>query len=400
MVRVCWWLALLSGCSFLALAQQSAPAANSDQAPVSSHSLIPRTHDERESAYRTEHRVTLNAVVTDANGALAAGLSEDDFTILDNGEPRKIATFRALHGDSPAAYLHAILLLDMVNSTSRNIAAERREMERFLGRNNGRLLYPVSVAVLSDMGVRSSAASQDGRVLIGELERLSGKPHAVSCGDEANDADKENAGAAVIATGTPETPRLETVTTRFGECENRRFKLSISQLNQLAQRQTDLPGRAILVWIGSGWPRLRGPEFRPDTPAAKRNFFDYLVNLSTALREGQITLDAVSSPELRDPADAMNPADARLEGGAVTEETASASSLALAVLARQTGGAVLERKDIADSIAACIGEGAAYYALSFDTSPVEKRGIYHSLEIRVNQSGLKVNAPAGYYPLP
>jgi hypothetical protein len=132
----------------------------------------------------------------------------------------------------------------------------------------------------------------------------------------------------------------------------------------------------------------------------KRNFFDYLVDLSTALREGQITLDVVSSPELLDPADAMNAADARLEGVAVSEETASTSSLALPVLARQTGGAVLERKDIAASIAACIGAGASYYALSFDSPPAAMVGTYRSLEVRVKRPGLTVEAGEGYYPLP
>ena len=400
MIQACWLIALLSSYSLLGVAQQSAPATDSNQAPVSSHSLIPRTHDDRENAYRAEHRVTFNATVTDAHGVPATDLSEDDFTILDNGEPRKIATFRSLHGDAPSAYLHAILLLDSVNSTSRNIAYERRQMERFLGSNNGRLLYPMSVAVLSELGVDSSAPSQDGNALIAELERLSGKPHTVGCSEEASDESKANAGSAVIGSGGLPTPKLEAVTTRFGECENRRFRLSISQLNQLAQQQTDVPGRAILVWVGSGWPRLRGPEFRPDTPAMKRNFFNYLVDLSTALREGQITLDAVSSPELLDPADAMNAADARLEGVAVSEETVSTSSLALPVLARQTGGAVLERKDIAASIAACIGTGASYYALSFDSPPASKAGNYHSLGVRVDKSDLNVKAPAGYYALP
>ena len=53
----------------------------------------------------------------------------------------------------------------------------------------------------------------------------------------------------------------------------------------------------ILIWIGPGWPLLTNHEFTPDPPQLKENFFEQLVGVSMALREAQVTLDAIASPE-------------------------------------------------------------------------------------------------------
>ena len=85
---------------------------------------------------------------------------------------------------------------------------------------------------------------------------------------------------------------------RAGFCLNLRFQLSVSALKRLAAEQEDVPGRVILIWTGRGWPLLSAHEFRPYSAALKQNFFDNLVEVTNALREAQVTLEAVFSPDL------------------------------------------------------------------------------------------------------
>ena len=184
--------------------------------------------------------------------------------------------------------------------------------------------------------------------------------------------------------------------TRLGNCENRRFRLSIEQLNHFAKQQADTSGRELLIWIGPGWPELSGPEFRPDTPASRQVFFDYLVDLSTSLREAQITLSAAGAQESQRNAQAM-----KASFPAASQNEASARSLALPVLARLTGGRVLERSmPVSAAIAACIADANSSYVLSFDTAPAATPGEFHSLDVKVSKPGLAVRTTPAYYNQP
>lgn len=398
-------VASLAASTLTASAQNPAPpAVDSGQfaAPVSTQTLIPRTAEERESAYRAAHHIVLNVVVTDASGNPVRGLSQDNFTILDNQQPQTIASFQAGNADSAGRPVRATLLLDGVNNSSRNAGSERREMEKFLSQNQARLGNPVAVAVLSNSGIIRSQPSQDGNVLIAELKTYAHELNPSSCADEVDTADSvaSTAGGAAVNPDGEEVLKTENLMTRLGNCENRRFKHSIAQLNHFAKQQADAPGRDLLIWIGPGWPELSGPEFRPDTPASRQAFFDYLVDLSTSLREAQITLSAVGAQQSRRTAEPRAQA-VKASFTATTEDEASARSLALPVVAQLTGGRVVERgTPVSAAIAACIADAESSYVLSFDSAPAAKPGEYHSLDVKVSKAGLTVRTTPAYYAEP
>jgi len=88
----------------------------------------------------------------------------------------------------------------------------------------------------------------------------------------------------------------------------------------------------------AGWPILSGPEFIPDTPDVRQSFFANLVQVSTELREGQVTLDAVSWPA-SSPIAKLNSSDLETPmRGTSTAAQASARSVAMPVLAHISGG--------------------------------------------------------------
>ena len=73
--------------------------------------------------------VPLFVTVTDGSGRLVAGLTRDDFQILDNGVPQPVALF-----DSAAQPISLIALLDLSGSMADNLSIVRRACLDLLGR--------------------------------------------------------------------------------------------------------------------------------------------------------------------------------------------------------------------------------------------------------------------------
>jgi VWFA-related protein len=400
--RLCCWGAALA----LLLALHGAPPLFAAQGLADSQSpdrqfpLIPRSHEERERNYRAEHRIVLNAMVTNADGKPATDLKPEDFTVLDDRLPRPIESFRAAHGSSDRERVHVILVLDAVNNSSRMFGIERREVERYLNRNRGKLPYPFSLELLSAAGSSLVPSSRDAEALVAGLNHAAASTHAMDCGDEGGIAPQQY--HSDVYSPPLNLGPLETVKQREtkADCLNRKFVLSVAALDKLARQQTDVPGRAIVIWLGEGWPLLLGPDFSPDTPARAENHFDYLADLSASLEQAQITLDAVSSPDLSRKAE---PGAEKLASAATPPEgnVAHTSDFALPVLVRQTGGQVLAYgKDIGSEISAAMADAEAYYALSFDAPPAAGVGEFHTLEVKVNRPGLAVRASTAYFAQP
>jgi len=132
-----WSGPLFIGFALSSLAQQTTPASPAPEqsakpAPNATVRLIPRSDEERQHTSEASHHIILNVLVTDPSGKAVTGLSQDDFTILDNGQPQKISSFRPLTGNAKDQPLHVILLLDAVNNSARNFASERKAVEKFL----------------------------------------------------------------------------------------------------------------------------------------------------------------------------------------------------------------------------------------------------------------------------
>jgi VWFA-related protein len=374
------------------------PQATSGQstmpAPNRPVKLIPRSAEVRERTYRAEHHVILNVFVADASGNPVTGLKQEDFTLLDNQQPQQIASFKAVMGSTPMAPAHVLLMLDSVNNSTSTIAYAGKELEKFLGRNQGSLAYPVSIVRLTDSGTSASQPSRDGNALIGELRMLPNDVHV-------NRRDQESPPSLITFGPLFDPSKIISPPNPVAEDMNQRFLVSIPAVAGLAAEQEDVPGRVILVWIGPGWPLLSGPGILPDTPEIKRNFFAHIVDLSTELREAQMTVDAVSSPKmLREAGLGGNYYQAFLNG-VTTVDQAKAGNLALPVLAYQSGGQVLEKsKDLAAAIDRCIADAGSYYVLSFDSVPAANPDQYRSLQVKVNKPGLTARTNMSYYARP
>ncbi len=384
-------------------AQQPPPSS------TQSTGLIPRSQAEREREIQIERHIILNVLVTDTSGKPVRGLNQQDVTVLDNEQPQKIATFKAVEGSAPDAHVHVILMLDALDNSSKDLRNERKEVEKFLGKNQGRLAYPVSIGLLTDSGAKVGKVSSDGNALISELKQL---PITGSAPMENNPVEPWHSAGKITVNNLSTDEELSR--------RNRHFLLTVPSLTQLAKGQEDVPGRVLLIWIGPGWPLLAGPEFHTDSLKAQTSFFAYIVDLSSALRVAQMTLDEVSPtnlvkhsgvrPQGDDPEsflllnkDGSKPSNESDDyraflNGVPTLSDAKAGNLALPVLAYQSGGRIMDQsQDLAGEIAKCIADAESYYVLSFDSSPAKGPDEYHLLQLKVDKQGMTVRATRAYY---
>ena len=132
------------------------------------------------------------------------------------------------------------------------MATERDQIVKYLGRNGGRLPIPISIALFSDSGVKLDQPTQDGNVLISELEKMPIPMHTIN--------------SAMGGKGSVE-----------------RYQLSLETLEPPAcLHGAQKPGRKLLLWIGPGWPMLSGVRFGASTGdkhmelGRDRYFFDGL----------------------------------------------------------------------------------------------------------------------------
>jgi VWFA-related protein len=327
--------------------------------------LIKRTPESVEQTRRSERRVTLDVQVTDASGKALSGLGQQDVTLLDNGQPRTVTSFREISGAGEPAPAEAILLLDTMNASFQDVVIERQGIEAFLRQNGGRLALPVSIVFLADTGVKLNKASQDGNSSADDLKKLP-------------------------------TPMRVLGSAQGAEGAQDRSQRSIRAVQLLSTYEATRPGRKLLIWIGPGWPLL-SRSTAGLSAQSQRTYFNSIVDTTTALRSAHITLYSVPPLNLAQ-VDGQNPLmyETYLKG---VENPAQADStnLALQVLAVHSGGLVLSKSgDLAGQIARCIADGRDYYEIRFDAADEEDIR-YHALQVKLNRTGAAARTSTEYY---
>lgn len=311
-------------------------------------------------------RVDLDVVVTPKSGPPVADLQQQDFTLLDNKTPKHITSFKAVNASQDP--VHVILVIDAINSPYERIAYERGEIDKFLRANGGHLAQPIALAFVTDSGAQvQKAFSTDGNELTSSLDNQ--------------------------AIGLRDVRR----SSQYQGIE--RFQLSMTALQEIAGNAAKLPGRKMIFWVSPGWPLLSGPGIQ-FSGKQQNEIFATIVGLSTQLRQSRVTLYSV------DPLGAGEGVGREfyyqdfLKGVSKPGQVA-VGDLSLQVLATQSGGLALNSSnDVASLLQKCMADAAAYYELSFESAPADRRDEYHSLQILVAKPGLTARTRQGYYAQP
>ncbi len=367
MVTARWALLLLFWSTCSGVAQQGAPTA-----PRQDRNHPELSHRPPPGVGEPQDRINLDVLVTDSDGHPVAGLTQQDFTLLDNKRPRPILSFRAVDGLLGAGPgeppVEVILLIDVTNTPLRVVANERYQIENFLRRNGGRLALPTSLMIFDDYGVKvEPQPTRDGNLLASKLNQAESTIHSI-----------------------------QLTTQREAEL----VTLSLNTLQRISDAEDTRPGRKMLIWIGNGWSTLENSHYL-FTSREYGAQFDRVVTTSRALREARITLYSIYPA---DPSITNEPHQQQYRSflkGVRSVNQVRPGDLALPVLAIHTGGRALDQPgDLGDQIASCVAEARFYYTLSFDPATAKHVDEYHEIAVRMDNPQLRSRTSSGYYVEP
>ncbi len=316
----------------------------------------------------------LDVVVTDKADRPVGDLKPEDFKVLDNKEARSIAGVRPVAGEDLKADppTEAILLVDQIGSYAEMVAIERKGVEAWIAQSGAQLAIPTSLVFLTETELNyQGKPSRDPKVLLDNLEK------------------------------NPNPQRSFQPQGGFEQWIEIRQK-SLEAVNGLALKLRDRPGRKLVVWISPGWPPF-SDQTQQKTAQQMQGLFDYIVGISTVLREARVTLYHV------DPQGGSTNLSSEISGSNYQQyvkpvpspKQADNGNLMLQVLATQTGGKVIYgSNNIAKMISQCLADAHAFYVLNYDAPHATHANEYHAVQIQVNKPGLKARTLTGYYAQP
>jgi VWFA-related protein len=347
-----------------AAAQAVTAPAPQQQGPVLAQRAAPAP------ANAGEGRIQLDVLVTDKAGSPVEGLTQQDFTLMDDGQARPILSLHAyagaVHPSDPP--VQAIVLLDTVNMNYATTLLARTGVDKFLHANGGHLAVPTSIFVFSQQGIRGTQQpSTDGNALSENLKEIDSHFRSV---------DLRPGGEG------------------WGDME--RLKLSLQAMMMIAQNVGKQPGRKLLFWVSPGWPMEVGVNLL-STGRQQSATFNSIVKLSSMLREGRISVYSATLGY----SNFQTGLYQQFLKGVPSPKQASINDVNLKVLAIQSGGRVLgPDNDPAPQLENFMQDAGAYYTLSFDPPHAKGPDEYHDLQVQAGKPGLKVRTTTGYYDEP
>jgi len=308
----------------------------------------------------------LDIAVSDQSGKAVTGLTQPDFTLLDNGVPRVLTSFTAVQGaTSPAEML---LVVDAVNTPTIDVGYQRDQIEKFLRSNDGHLTHPASFAIVTDLGVSVyNGTTTDGNALADALH------HA--------------------QIGLREINRSGGF---YGASD--RLALGIKALHDITNLEAKRPGRKLVVWISPGWPLLSGVGVELDNKQQMQAFQE-VMSFSAELHDANITLYDINSWGAGEPLGRVMYYEDFLKGVTKPSQT-QLGDLGLQVLAVQSGGLTRNSNDVPGMLQDCLRDADAYYEVTFTPGPSDKANEYHQLQVRIGKPGLSARTRQGYYSQP
>jgi VWFA-related protein len=286
------------------------PFAQQDQPPIS----VPVEVEPGPMPNPTQGMFRVDVVVRDKSGNPVTGLKQQDFILRDNVQPGKIVSFQAFDGMTakPDTPVEVILVIDTVNLSPESVSAAKSSVEKLLRANHGHLAQPVSVFLLSPVVLSSTLApSMDRDTLADQVARGTNLPVVRP--------------TVVLQPG--QTYRVTGGSPAMTP-EGKANRISLNALGSIVIEERRKPGRKLLFWVGPGWPVDSG---RCDVS------FDSVTEFSTRIREPRITIWSATAWPFGEQGFIYQD----LLGPVKSAKDVKAGHLALAVLATQSSGGVL-----------------------------------------------------------
>jgi VWFA-related protein len=374
--------------------------------------------------------VEVNVIVNDKHGNSMVGLSQNDFSVLDNGQPQKISAF-SVETNLPLAPSRTplppgtftnrpeeltsipasvtVILLDALNTEAADQTLARKQVIRVL-----REIQPQEYVALYWLG--------DGLHILHDFTTdASVLQQVLTDYDSKSSRQLDNSELAdpSLNTPNPSTPagqaserqafRLAFDQRVANQSTRDRVRATVSALIAIANHLGTRKGRKNLVWVSSSfpvslgydkfdldWMNDTGEDFRADVQRAARALTDadiavYPVDarglLGSTLSANQDDLDA----HIGDP----NDTDTHLPTRRAPETLDT-----MRLLAERTGGkAFYGTNDISGAVRRAMNDSRVTYTLGYYPAGVKWDGSFHELKVKVIAPGVEVRARSGYFAL-
>ena len=332
--------------------------------------------------------VVLDVVVTDRKGNFVNGLTQSDFTVLEDKTKQRITSFQppsahSMAADAPAVNSSAdlakignapvtILVLDELNTQFTDMAYARGSMEKWLNEQPAKLLQPTVLMVASDekFAVLHDYTQNRDELLAALKKHFPSYPFRMSKGGS------------------------------IGPDAGTRMAMSLGTLVQIAQSSTGTPGRKNVIWVGVGFPSLTlddvsGSKEAEITTAA--------ANATLVLLKARVTLNVIDPTAMASSSlDMNNPEYLTLDAlqsvqGAT--DTSVSGILNFDAFAPATGGHLFAGKNDVDAeIAQAVDNGSNYYTISYSPSNKEDNPAkFRNISIAMRDPNLVATTRTGYF---
>jgi VWFA-related protein len=378
----------------------------------------------------TAHLVQANVIVNDKHGKPITGLSQKDFTILDNGSQQKISVFAAqtnlpsvpsnplpqgIYTNRPEEQTNiptsvTVILLDALNTEPADRVLARKQVIRVLQQ-----IQPQEYVALYWLGDGLHVLhdfTTDGSVLHQVLEGYDDKPNHGA--DNANLADPSlNSPNLSTPAGTAsERSAFRAVADqRIPDLVARdRVRTTAAALIAVANHLGTRKGRKNLVWVSSSfpitlgydkfnleWTNDTGEDFAADVERAARALTDADIAVYPVDARGLLGSDTNANEDDLD-AHIGDPTDTDTH---LPTRGAPETFVTMRLLAERTGGkAFYGTNDISGAIRLAMNDSRATYTLGYYPAGVKWDGSFHELKVKVAAPGAQVRARTGYYAFP
>ncbi len=359
--------------------------------------------------------VLVNVTVRDKNGNPVRDLKPEDFTVLEDNKPQKVATFDIENTQNVAQV--PMQQADLLGSPAKKSktgeagAAVASAQESAIKDRRLIILFFDLSAMQPDEIERSANAAQDylkKQMEPADLVSVVSLANTITVNqDFTSDRDKlkavlesfnagANAGFELGSTGTTEgTPDTGGGFT-VDDTEYNIFNTDrrLEALRAVAEQVANVPQKKSLIYFSSGMQRT-GIENQSELRAA--------INAAVLANLSIYTLDIRGLQALPPGGEAQN---ASLRGTSAYSGQAQLNALnsnfqtqeTLVTLASDTGGkAFLDSNDFGRVFKGVQDDTSMYYMLGYHSTNTNRDGKYRRITVKVNRPGVKIDFRRGYY---
>ncbi|HEX9112419.1 MAG TPA: VWA domain-containing protein, partial [Terriglobales bacterium] len=378
---------------------------------------------------RTE-LVLIPTIATDKSGAHIRGLKKEDFTVLENGSERKIATFEEITTDTKrlfrpkreneysnflgggeSARRITLIVLDLINTPFMDQAYARAELLKYLTQSVDRR-EPTGLFTLTRSGIHIvHDFTSDPRVLLAALRKVKGNASQLVDSPEDVEAITGTAspdGSAGVDPGAvqSEADRLqammEDAELNFQSFQQRlAITYTLQGMQQVAQALGGFPGRKSLIWAGGGFPFSVSDNTMQLAPAGRDSLTDVLPMYEHTwqlLNDAQIALYPLDVKGLQ----SNSPmASIGRPGRNYTRNISwrqMDTQAALQTFASMTGGrAYYNSNDLVKGFRDAVRDSSEYYMLGYYLDRSNPRPGWRKLAVKVKRDHVEVRARSGFF---